>query len=482
LQHARNLALIGYTSAYFLPFARHLEAEGFSVYWVHSLRSFTRYLLRNGVPAERILDLSDPRRFEWDAAVADRELSDVEAPDLPRSNDIILMDRHLRRRPYRFALAYLACASRSLRAFIAEHRISMLSSGRDTALQILSMLVARRCGIVWAGVAYLRLPIERFMLTATHVSDEVLPLGEIRPEHLQQARQYLAAFRKDSLKPYLRPSSTSWRGVMQRLPVHLIEGWRLLVQARHDAGNAFARYTLADILGIYLRKKLNLIQADLFLKTYREPGTRPYVYFGLHRQPESSVDVVGAFFSDQAGFVRTLARSLPAGHDLLVKLHASDADGWPLSFYRTLEALPGVRLIDPVADSRRLLRDAALTITNSGTMAYEAGLLGLPAITFSKLHFNQLPSVHYCDSPVALPALIDRLLTTQTQTDDEAIEAFLARMLASSFPGMPNRAIFRTDLTPEDLASLASAYHALHAYCVQRQLTAGASRTAGAMR
>jgi hypothetical protein len=482
LQHSRNLALIGYTSHYFLPFARHLEAEGFSVYWVHSLRSFTHYLLRNGVPAERILDLSDPRQFEWDPVAADRELADVEATDLPRINDIILMDRHLRTRRYRLALAYLAFASRSLRAFIVKHRISMLSSGRDTALQILSMLVARRCGILWAGVAYVRLPIERFMLTATHGSDEVLPLGTVRPEHLEQARQYLAAFRKDSLKPYLRPSSTSWRGVWQRLPAHLIEGWRLLVQARHDAGNAFARYTLADILGMYLRKKVNLIQADLFLKTHRAPGTRPYVYFGLHRQPESSVDVVGASFSDQAAFVRTLARSLPAGYDLLVKLHASDADGWRLRFYRNLEALPGVRLIDPLADSRRLLRNAALTITNSGTMAYEAGLLGLPAITFSRVHFNQLPSVHYCDSPVALPALIDRLLGSQTRPDDDAIEAFLARMLAWSFPGMPNRAIFRAHLTPEDLASLARAYHALHAYCVQRQSSAAASLAPGTVR
>jgi hypothetical protein len=145
-----------------------------------------------------------------------------------------------------------------------------------------------------------------------------------------------------------------------------------------------------------------------------------------------------------------------------VKLHISDADGWPLRFYRQLEAIPGVKLVHPTADSRRLLTGAALTITNSGTMAYEAGLLCKPAITFSRVHFNELPTVRYCESPPALPALIDEMLQRRVSDDDErAVIDFMTRMFAWSFPGMPNRGVFDSPLGEADLHSLVLAYQKL---------------------
>jgi hypothetical protein len=328
-------------------------------------------------------------------------------------------------------------------------------------------------------MTYLRLPIERFMFTASDHTDEILPLGDVRPEHARAAREYLKSFRSDSLLPYVRPSSITWGSVLRRLPLHFAAGWQLLLQARYDAGNRFARYPLIDIAKMYLRKKRNLLQANLFLKTHDEASNRPYVLFGLHRQPESSIDVVGAYFSDQTYLIRTIARSIPAGYDLLVKVHISDADGWPLRFYRTLEAIPAVRLISPTSDTRKLLLGAELTVTNSGTMAYEAGLLGRPAITFSRVHYNELPTIRYCTSPTELPELIDELLRRGRKPgDDVAIEAFLARMYAWSAPGLPNREIFSVPLTDLDLESLINAYEALFARHAQRREPRNAIREA----
>jgi len=258
-------------------------------------------------------------------------------------------------------------------------------------------------------------------------------------------------------------SSSSWGSVFRRLPLHLREGWRMVRQTRYDAGNDFARYPLAALARMYVSKKWHLFQSNLFLRPQVAAGARPYVYLGLHRQPESSVDVIGSWFSDQPSFIRTIARSIPLGHDLYVKLHISDVDGWPLRFYRDLESIPAVKIIGPTADSRRLLDGAALTITNSGTMAYEAGLLGKPAITFARVHFNELPTVRYCATPPDLPLLIEEQLARAPRPgDDAAIVEFMARMFAWSFPGMPNRSIFDTALKDSDLSSLVNAYQRLY--------------------
>lgn len=460
----RDIALIGYTSPFFLPFGQVLEEHGIRVHWLHSLRSFTRTLLGSGIPATRIRDVSDWQTFERDPERALKELAPLEAPGLPRINDLILMDRRLRTKSYAFALGYLATAARELHTLIDTDGVRCFGSGRDTSLQMMALLVANARGIPWAGAAYMRLPTERFMLTRTHCTDQIYPLGEPTAEHSAAAKAYVESFRANALRPYVRSSSSSWGGVLRRLPGHFRDGWDLLKQTRHDVGNDFARYPLSSIAAMYLRKKMNLLQANLRLKTIDAPSSRPYVYFGLHRQPESSVDVLGSWYSDQPNLIRTIARAIPAGYDFLVKLHISDADGWPLSFYRDLEAIPSVKLVHPTADSRRILTGAALTVTNSGTMAFEAGLLGKPAITFARVHFNELPTVAYCESPTQLPALVDEMLARSAEPgDNAAIEEFMTRMLAWSFAGMPNRGVFASPLSGQDLESLVVAYDRLMA-------------------
>jgi hypothetical protein len=67
-------------------------------------------------------------------------------------------------------------------------------------------------------------------------------------------------------------------------------------------------------------------------------------------------------------------------------------------------------------------------------MAFEAGLLGIPAVVFSRVFFLDLPSVRYADSIVELDRLFDELLDAG-RPDDKAIVTFLATVYAASFPG-----------------------------------------------
>jgi hypothetical protein len=465
----KHVILVGYTSQVFIPFARALEDGGFTVHWIHSSAPWSLRVVAAGWAADRIVDVARPGDFPADAEDAERRLAALERPGEPRVRDIILMDRLLRRKSYHFAVRYLAYAAEKAEALLMRFPRACVSSGRDTALQMIVMLVCRKLGIPWCGVTYARLPVERFGFTESYDQREFLPLRPTEEAHVDEARAYLLQFRERALKPYLRPGATSLGDVAGRLGLHL----RLWSDSIRDwlaePGNDYSRYTPADLVGMYLRKKVNLLQVRLFQRTLARPR-RPFVIFGLHRQPESSIDVVGSFYSDQFATIRQISRCIPMGYDLLVKPHISDVDGRPREFYRQLERLPGVHLLDPLADSRDLLRGAALVITISGTMAYEAGLLGRPAISLVPLFFTALPTVRYCPSVTALSTMVAEALA-DSLPDDERTVRFLADLLARTFPVMPNRSHVNQQLTEGDLRGLVAAYESLHAWVADR--TAG---------
>ena len=167
----------------------------------------------------------------------------------------------------------------------------------------------------------------------------------------------------------------------------------------------------------------------------------PFVVALLHRQPEASVDVLGAPFDNQVETLRALARLLPFGWELLVKEHSHAVGDRAAGFYHALRCLPGVRLIDPNADSLALMRHARLVASASGTGCLEAALLGVPAVTFGRLAW----------SPILLRSGFDPFGLThhdmaqllqeaeRTRADpglDDQLEGFLAWLIAQSFEGV----------------------------------------------
>jgi Capsule polysaccharide biosynthesis protein len=466
---SRNIALIGYTSTDFFPFADRLRQLGFRVFWVHSLHSFTRKLLRAGVSQDDILDLSNPDEIAR-MTVADIDgLVDYEQAEMPFIHDILLMDRLVRQKPTLFGRQYCAYIAKKLSNFLTCNHITLVSSGRDTVLQLMGLLICKRHNILWAGVTYTRLPNDRFFFADRHTSENPLTIKAVTDQDREDAQQLIDAFRAKGTQTLFRVSSTSFRHVLKRLPGHLRLGLSLLKDAMDDPRNTFARYSIWQLVKIYAAKKRNLAQLPRIRFHDPEQQTRPFFLHGLHRQPESSVDVMGAFFSDQLALVRNLARATPVTHDLYVKTHISDADGWPLGFYRELERIPGVKLINPQVQSRELLERCALVITNTGTMGLEAALLGKPAILLSKVHFMHLPNVHYCPALPEIPALVQSLLKTEANPpNDETLVAAMATILASSFKALPNRRVFDQGLTADDLDILGVAYEHLYRYaCAQ---------------
>ncbi len=86
-------------------------------------------------------------------------------------------------------------------------------------------------------------------------------------------------------------------------------------------------------------------------------------------------------------------RLAPLGIGVAVKEHAHfmwrrDPDYWP-----QFDAHPNIATIDPFADSRELMQQAVFTVTATGTVGLEAGLLGLPVVTGAEMPWSGLGNV-----------------------------------------------------------------------------------------
>lgn len=439
----KNIVLVCYPAVYFLHFAEALERNEFNVFWICALNSDVQHLLSNGVAPNRVLDLTqgfDQQKYS-EAEVGQR-LSYWEHMDLPKVNNIILMDRLLRLKPYTFARNYLLHVAENVANFLELNCVELASSWRDTAPQLTTMLVCRRMEIPCVVPTRSRIPQEMYAFSTGPETRNMLQLRAIEETDRQWANDFLNAHEKRHQKPALKRAAEGWGDVLRMLPVHIKTLSYEISRAQADRGNDYTRYTIPRLMALYIRRKINLLSYQL-----RKPAEvkgivdGPFCLYALHTQPESSIDVQAAYFSNQIDLIRHIARSLPASHALYVKVHPTDVDGQVFSFYQQLAKMPGVRLVDFSADSRLLLERSSIVFALTGTIAYEAALLGKPVIAMAENFFNRLPSVHTCLTPTELPQLVRTLLDNDVSTEHlrPQIIDFLSWLRACSYDGEVSR-------------------------------------------
>ena len=115
-----------------------------------------------------------------------------------------------------------------------------------------------------------------------------------------------------------------------------------------------------------------------------------FVTYFLHKQPEASIDVIGKWYSDQQTNIVNIWQSLPVGWSIVVKDHSNAIGDRGLFFFRSLNKLPGVHIVNPYEDSSLILNRTKAVFTVSGTVAHEAALHGVASYTFAPCYFNVL--------------------------------------------------------------------------------------------
>ena len=87
------------------------------------------------------------------------------------------------------------------------------------------------------------------------------------------------------------------------------------------------------------------------------------VYFPLQYQPESTIDMLAPFFTNQIEVARLAAMALPGDYTLMVKEHPSMVGLRPPSYLEKFARSPNVKIVDYRLSSETLLKKADAVIT-----------------------------------------------------------------------------------------------------------------------
>lgn len=469
----KNIALIGFPGDYFYGFYQGLKEAGFEVYWVSTTKSMHNGLLKNQkIEAKYLLNplegFSEKNSAEISIETLRIELAKYESDGLPLMNDIILMDRILRNKSSDTALRFLYHVIQQMESFFKVNNITLINSGRDSSIQLASMVLGKKMGIPWVVPTRMRIPRDMYGFCTTHESDHFINFNNPETANIEWASSFLNEYRTGNFKPQLKIAATSFLDVFKILPIHLKVLLRRFREYFDDRGNDYTRYTILNLIVMYLKRRRNMILVKL-ARPFQSPGTNPFALYNLHTQPESSIDVMASFFSDQINLIKSIVRSLPCSHELYVKVHPTDVDGKTIDFFRQILAIPSVRLIHYGYDTKELLHKASIVFSLTGTVSIEAGLRGIPVVTLAKNFFNPLPTLYYCSDIKQLPELVKRILSQSPDSNiDAKIIEFLAKMKASSFEGEINRMYGSDpgDLTRKDIEMLKVAYNQLYNHLV----------------
>jgi hypothetical protein len=447
-----------YRTLFFREVGARLERAGHEVFWLSPNRRWARWLEQRGTPGERIFDITRWGE-EWTERAADEvvegeRIAELEARGTLALNNIILMDPLLLRRSRSYALSYLGVCAREIQGFLAGNGIDVVSGEQTWAFELLAGQVCVAEKIPFLNPHTIRIPDPRFAFFVNHTEATVLELGAAGAPERREAEARLHEFRQREPQPtYMAINRSVVQPRASRLELltrHVLD----LAGDRYDETSRRPLGLIANHAAQLLRRRWNLLRAPFELP--QMPPERPYVLFPLHKQPEASVDIKGAPYNNQVELLRTLARTLPSTHDLLVKEHDFALYTRPPGFYRELSKLPGVRLVHPRADIFRLTRAADLVVTVTGTAAYEAALLGRRAATIAPIFFERLVSFPRFDP---FEDSLARLLQEPAQDDDQARIDFLAWLIAQSCPGLIGDALWLPQsMEPENVEGVAEGF------------------------
>jgi len=351
--------------------------------------------------------------------------------------DLIAADRALRFEQDK-ALHYLYRSARMMMAFFREHSVSFVLSEPTWAHERLAAAIcAQISGMTFLTPFTVRYPQNRWAFfpngdqvelfevakqpnfsssPETSTSTEVLQEGP--PSYLRRNNELLAEAR-------------TFRARLSRLG-------RFITRERIDPRDPTHIQSRLRTLLIKGGEEINRILYKVVERTPLSDAlvARPFVLYALHKQPESSIDVLGRYYEDQEVLIHAIWRTLPTGWRLYVKEHTNAIGDRSPAFYRRVASPPGIELIDECIPIGALMPHARAVFSVSGTVAYEAAMSGIPSFTFAPMFFNAFPSCNRITVDDLREAEdIAALIPSTQHASEHKIESILSRVEAQSFPG-----------------------------------------------
>ena len=179
-----------------------------------------------------------------------------------------------------------------------------------------------------------------------------------------------------------------------------------------------------------IKKRTNYINKN-FLKEINDNDD--FIFFPLQQDPERTILIDAPYFSNQIQVVKNVAQSLPVGKKLFVKEHISQVTrAWrDIKIYKELEKIPNVVLVHPSVKPSEIFSRCKMTITITGTAAFECLFYNKPSIVFSHTIFSELSSVEVVTDLNKLPEIIRSSLKKNVELKE--LYEFINKIEKNSF-------------------------------------------------
>ena len=169
---------------------------------------------------------------------------------------------------------------------------------------------------------------------------------------------------------------------------------------------------------------------------FDKPNTNDkYYIYPLHLQPEASTLILGDDYVDQINTIKSIARRLPADTWLYVKEHPAAFGRHTLKFYSSLKCIHNVKIIAPREDNHLLISKAIGVIVISGTMGWEALLLGTQSIVLGSVFYDGFCGITKITNINELTAILNKNEHTSATISDaaKALKAVKSKSYAGYF-------------------------------------------------
>lgn len=408
----------------FMALADILQKKGVEIFWIVQKDSQHKALLKE-YPPEKILLINRDCAKLNNEPVGSFKL-----------NEIIYGDRVLREERKDYAYKFLTNIQQPIYNFIKVNKIGILFG---EATQSYELLMSRMCrNLPELNCQYLttmvtRIPDKRLFFFKDEKLSEVLELTkpveckDIIDDFEVKAPYYLAENDK------MLADRMSLIGVLTRL-YNFVSGRHI---EKNDPGVIVNRWRHFKVVS----KEIFNQYTYKFLKTRKEDSLKDkeFVLFGFHVQPEASIDVCGRYYEDQYKNVVNIWRNLPDDWYLVIKEHSNGIGNRSYKYLHSLSKLRHVIILDEHTSALDLMKKSKAVISVTGTMAIEAAMQGIPAITLAPMWFNLL---NYCNhmgweemEKIDLKTYTESV-KEQTLNKDEYMEFVLKNSFEGEFDGI----------------------------------------------
>jgi hypothetical protein len=401
------------------------EKACYDISFIVRSKDDSQLVLKSGIEQENIFSLDDGIRSLQNKEKIDYDkLNSIMDDEIPSIHNMILGDHIVSKLPYEEAIAYTEHLVNKFESFYDYVNPSVVIGCHDGIHSSIGCAVAKANNIPWFALSFCALPIGYVAFRDRIVPDKMVCIHQQkRQELLNFAEKTLQEFEMRTLEIPAYVSSHNVRLALMRLPNQLKKGLSIFKQTYFGGLNRYLDYDFKYLFKQFFRKKKNmlLLPKKWFLT---EPPSEPFVFFGLHMQPETTIDVYAPFYSNQFHMIELITRAMPVTHKLLVKLHKSDADNYSRHQLKKLKKLPRLELVDPNSSSRSFIENCSLLITITGNMGLEGALLGKSVIIFGKKNIEYFPNVTRVKDMTDFPALIRSKLDSEKPSRDLLVESY----------------------------------------------------------